>query len=225
LFYFLNFSSICDEFESGMIVYKKAGIDFLPRYLWWMVSNLYLLFILLFLLLCLFTLLILYSAVSGLAFLFWIIIGICVYLYVNRNARPCRVELRDKSLVITCSKYFSVFDIAVNYEDLRIELYKNKYYQGNYEGSESQHYLYFTSATDKKVWMELSATFYTLGKILDALSKEPNIILEDRELNFVDNYHKQLEADKTPRTRLAKAMIPVILIALAILIWYQCSGK
>jgi hypothetical protein len=208
-----------------MIPYKKTGVDFFPRSLWWITNNFYLLFILLFFLLGLSIVLIMSGVVSGLPFLFWAVIGMCVYLYVNRNARPCCIELRDKLIIITCSKYFSVYDATINDEDLRVELYKNKYYRGSYWGTDSQHYLYFTSATDKNVWIELSADFYALGKILEVLSQKQSIALGDRELTYVSDYRKQLETDKTPGARLARIMIPVILILLAIFIVYQCSGK
>lgn len=207
-----------------MIIYKTFGTDSLPRPLWWMAHNFYLLFIFLMLLLSLFVVLITNGMMSGLPFLLWGVVALSVYLYNNRNSRPCRMELRDGSLVITSSIQFAVHDIVIPLEALRLELYKSKYYRGGYSAMNSERYLYFTSAADKNVWVELSAPFYTLGKILDALSQQPDIVFGDRELNFVAQYRKDMETYNNPGRRLTRILVPVVFIGLLILIAYQCSG-
>lgn len=207
-----------------MIIYKTYGIDFLPRPLWWISNNLYLLFIFLMLLLMLATGLFMQGMMSVLPFVMWAVIMFAVFLHINRKARPCQIAIDDESVVFTCSKFFAVFDVAVPSSVLRLELYKSKQYRGNYSGAAFERYLYFSSSSDNQLWIELNAPFYTLGAVLHALAEKGNIAMGTRELNFIAQYHEKMKTYNTPRARIIRISVPLVSLVLIALIVYQCAG-
>lgn len=152
----------------------------------------------------------------------WLILSLGPYLFRIRHPRACQIALQDGVITITCSKWFTVYDVRINVQNLGVELYKNKYWR--YNSNEYENYLYFTDTTDKKVFVEFTASFFSIGRVLEALSQQPINNLGDKELNLVARYQKEIAEFNTPRARFFRILIPTLLIGTMVLIFYIFRG-
>lgn len=196
-----------------MILYKKDRFFSLPKYLLWMD-----IWQLLFILMPIAVALIIFGFDAGVFSFVWLILSLGPYLFRIRRPRACQIALQNDVITITCSKWFAVYDVTINLQHLGVELYKNKYWR--YNSNEYQNYLYFTDTTDKNVFVEFTASFFSVGKVLEALSHQPIFNLGDKELNLVARYQKEIAEFNTPRARFFRILIPTLLIGALLLIFY-----
>lgn len=132
-----------------------------------------------------------------------------------------RIDLGTNSLWFVTGKK----TLEIKFIDLRIELYKEKYYSTAMTGGGYPYYIYFSHATDETIWLELKDYYFKLGEVLHKLSKLPGIQIGGREINFLTKFEREWRDYNSPRGKFFRVLIPVAIIFLFILMTYKCSGK
>lgn len=132
-----------------------------------------------------------------------------------------RVDLGTDSLwFVTGKKTFHI-----KFVDLRIELYKEKYYSTAVTGGSFPYYIYFSDITNETTWLELKDSYFRLGAVLLKLNKLPDIQIGDREINFLTKFEREWREYNSPKGKLMRVLIPAAIIALFLTVVYMCSGK
>lgn len=131
-----------------------------------------------------------------------------------------RIDLGTESLwFVTGNKTFHI-----KFVDLRIELYKNKYYITTITGGDHPYYIYFAHASDETIWLELKDYYFKLGAVLLKLSKLPGIQIGDREINFLTKFEREWREYNSPKGKLMRVLIPLAIIIVFLTVSYMCSG-
>ncbi|MCW5911921.1 MAG: hypothetical protein KIT62_12645 [Cyclobacteriaceae bacterium] len=145
-------------------------------------------------------------------------------IFMPRKPTAIQIAWEGDSLIITYLHRFSQHTTTIPCKDVRLEIYKDPYYK-IYSRSGFPYYLYISHATDPSVWIEVADYYFTLGKTLKETGKIPAIALGTRELNFVYQYERDWREYQSPRGKLIRVLIPVILVAAFLLLLYFRWGK
>lgn len=124
------------------------------------------------------------------------------------------------SLFFFCRKKIT----EISYQDLVIEVYKNKYYSTAITLGSHQYYLYFQNKNDSSIRFELGDYYLKIGAVLSKISKTKEILLGDRELVFLDKFEESQKTYNSPKEKIIRALIPVVFILTFVFIFYKCQG-